>query len=77
MVAKYELGSNKSTSTNAKLNYIWFKAIQDFSDGISVTGLALNTDESALAAVGSYQSSSQYLQFSILETESGMLRYPV
>jgi hypothetical protein len=59
MVAKYDLGSGDfevSVASTATLTYVWFKAIQDFSDGITVTGLALNTDETSLVAVGNYES---------------------
>jgi hypothetical protein len=63
MVAKYDLGSGDfdiSTST-ATLAYTWLRFIHDFTDGISVTGLALSTNDILLATAGSYSSSPEYL----------------
>jgi hypothetical protein len=46
MVAKYDLGSGDFdiASSTATLTYVWLKSIQDFTEGILATGLALSTD---------------------------------
>jgi hypothetical protein len=80
MVAKYDIGDGNfkvSETSTAPLSYVWFKAIQDFSDGIAVTALALNTGETRLAAVGAFQSSTEHLNFSILNALNGNLIFPV
>ena len=80
MVAKYDIGDGNfkvSETSTAPLSYVWFKAMQDFSDGIAVTALALNIGESHLAAVGTYHSSTEHLNFSILNALNGNLIYPI
>jgi hypothetical protein len=49
MLAKYDLGSGDFdiSSSTATLAYTWLRVIQDFTDGISATGLALNTQAQA------------------------------
>jgi hypothetical protein len=63
MVAKYDLGSGDFdvSSSTATLAFSWLKSIQDFTDGISASGLALSTDGILLAAAGGYFSSPEYL----------------